>query len=300
MLDTLSLSWYKAKVEAKFYRFRREEFQSWFSDIMERAYPSDFHKIRLSKGDRGCDGYRISTQTVYQVYAPRKASPSELNGKIIDDFNKAIVEFEGKISSWVFVHNDPDGLASETVIDTLGDLNKNNPTISIITNSFNEIWDVVKSLDRTNMLDLFGEAPTLLDMRNLQLEAIVPVLKYIEGREVPSDPPIDPPSEEKLKFNNLSNDIQEMLKLGRRKEILVENYFANVLDPLYGERIAQAFREKYCNLKATDLTEDEIFDELRRFTGGDYFCGTKELSATLAVLSYFFERCDIFENLVYQ
>ena len=154
----------------------------------------------------------------------------------------------------------------------------------------------MEKLETEKIVSLFGHAPTDESLRSLQLESIIPVLRFIEGREVPSEVPIDPPDPQKLECNRFGPEVRDMLKSGRRKERLVENYIDSVRDPEYGESIAVAFRKKYELLKAARLRANEIFDELRIFAGGDHFHDSSKQAAVLAVLSYFFERCDIFEN----
>lgn len=296
MMDSISHKYYRAIIESKFWKLRRTEFQSWFSDIMEKAFPGDFKRIRVSIGDRGCDGYKSSTKTVYQVYAPRKMTSSKLKNKIISDFEQARQEFSGKMSEWIFVHNDPDGLPSEIGVDLLEELKTSNPDVKIITYSLEQIWGIVENLNLNDLVILFGSAPTNAALNDLQIKDIIPVIKFIEGREVPVDVLIDAPDPEKLEFNTFSPAVQELLKSGRRKEILVRYYFNSVRDPNYGESLAESFREKYNLLKNSNLNSNEIFDELRKFAGGERFHGSKEHAAIIAVLSFFFESCDIFEN----
>ena len=54
------------------------EFQSFFEDIMQKAYPT-FQKIRPygKEGDRGNDGYRPDKGIYYQVYSPRNPNEKE-------------------------------------------------------------------------------------------------------------------------------------------------------------------------------------------------------------------------------
>ncbi len=132
----------------------------------------------------------------------------------------------------------------------------------------------------------------------MEIESIIPVLRFIESRNIPPDVPVESPDPEKLEYNRFGYEVRDLLQSGRRKERLVEDYIDTVRDPEYGERIAEAFRRRYGSLKTTCLKPDEIFDELRKFAGGDHFHDTKMQAAVLAVMSYFFERCDIFENPV--
>ena len=54
------------------------EFQRFFEDIMEKAYP-DFQKIRPygKKGDAGNDGYIPVKGEYYQVYSPKSPADKE-------------------------------------------------------------------------------------------------------------------------------------------------------------------------------------------------------------------------------
>ena len=86
-----------------------------------------------------------------------------------------------------------------------------------------------------------------------------------------------------------------LLTAGRRKEKLVEDLLINWPDPEYGNELSAAFISKYRELVSQELSPDEIFMELKTFAGGDSRVPSEQVSA-LAVLSFFFERCDIFEN----
>ncbi len=297
-MDRISHDWYKTKFENEYLKLKRIQFQSRFADLMEIAFPGDFQRIRHSQGDRGCDGYRISDKTVFQVYAPREIRPGELNRKISDDFALALESFGENMKRWVFVHNDPDGLTPETAVDILGGLSSRNPAIEIQTYSFNEVWHIIENLSAEDIGGMFGPAPTMESVRTLGIESIIPVLRFIESRNIPPDVPVEPPDPEKLEYNRFGYEVRDLLQFGRRKERLVETYIDNVRDPEYGEGIAEAFRRRYGSLKTSCLKPDEIFDELRKFAGGDHFHDAKAQAAVLAVMSYFFERCDIFENPV--
>lgn len=67
------------------------EFQSFFENIMEKAY-SDFQKIRPygKEGDAGNDGYRKKLGIYYQVYAPNvpKVNEAKAAEKLENDFLK--------------------------------------------------------------------------------------------------------------------------------------------------------------------------------------------------------------------
>ena len=61
----------------KFRSLSCEAFQLWFEKLVGALHPvGDFQPIRKTQGDGGLDGFVISSQLVYAVYAP-------LGGKMI-------------------------------------------------------------------------------------------------------------------------------------------------------------------------------------------------------------------------
>ena len=127
------------------------------------------------------------------------------------------------------------------------------------------------------------------------LADLKPVIDALQRTDPePGQEPLTPPSVDKLARNSLSNDAAGLLRVGRRKEALVETWFRKSPNAELGERIAEAFRRRYAQLKESDRSADEIFMHLQQYagSGGE----PKQQNAALAVLSYFFERCDIFED----
>ena len=60
MIDRYQLSHYRIVAERDFLKFGASEFQGWFGRIMSTAFASDYVNVRISKGDGGIDGYRLS------------------------------------------------------------------------------------------------------------------------------------------------------------------------------------------------------------------------------------------------
>ena len=86
------------------------------------------------------------------------------------------------------------------------------------------------------------------------------------------------------------------MKIASLREQLVAQYFGGCSDVELGESIAQAFRDRYQRMRQSSWEANSIFNELYGFAGGFHFHSPIEQAAVYAVLSYFFERCDIFEN----
>ena len=142
---------------------------------------------------------------------------------------------------------------------------------------------------------MYGPVPTSEDFKKLSLHDLKPVIDALETSDIdPSDPFPAPRSPEKIEKNNLSQDVAELLRLGRRKSYLVETYFKTIGPVDLGEHIAETFRNRYAWLKSSGMDPDYIFRDLQEFAG---FGGSpKRQVATMAVMIYFFDKCDIFED----
>jgi hypothetical protein len=179
----------------------------------------------------------------------------------------------------------------------LDDLRAVYPTIEIATFGEAEMRAVVMSLADHQLDELFGAVPSQRTLERLDFAALRPVLTVIQRRDPGAEPPLAAPSSTKLQHNALSPDAAALLRLGRGREKLVQDFFDAWPDPSFGEDIAEAFRVRYQALKAVDLSPDQIFGELQSFAGGMEGEPSHQ-GAVLAVLSYFFERCDIFDDVV--
>jgi len=297
-LDDTQRSFYGLKFENTFLRNKGKAFEIFFARVMAHGFVGDFETVRPygPKGDLKCDGFRPSDGTVFQSYAPDSIKLSDLLGKIDEDFDGARKHWGAKMRRWEFVHNDARGLPAEAV-RKLDDLRGAHPEIEIAVFGEAEMRIVVMRLAVHQLEDLFGIVPSQRTLERLDFESLRPVLMAIQRRDPGAEPPLAAPSATKLQHNALSPDAAALLRQGRRREKLVQDFLDKWPDPSYGEGIAEAFRGRYQALKAVDLGPDQIFGELQSFAGGMQGEPSHQ-GAVLAVLSYFFERCDIFEDIV--
>ena len=295
-MDELQRHFFQLKFRIAFLENQGQAFEDLFSRIMCHAFADDFKAVRPygSKGDLKCDGYRASDKTVFQCYAPKTMKLDKLQAKIYEDFNGAVAHWGERMERWIFVHNDDYGLPADARRQLI-DLGKTNPSVSLSDMSYSEIFNITMKLAAPQLEDLFGLAPTQHTLAKLDFEALRPVVMHIQRIDPDENPPLAAPSASKLKANDLSDDAAELLRQGRRRERLVEDFFIRFPNPDFGEEIAQGFRDRYQELKQQDYSADHIFMELQQFAGG--MNGTPQhQAAVLAVMSYFFECCDIFED----
>lgn len=295
-MDNTQRSFYGLRFEVAFLREKGKAFETLFARIMSHAFPGDFEAVRPygRNGDLKCDGYRASDGTVFQCYAPDSIHLRALLAKIDADFQGAKACWGNRLRRWAFVHNDTRGLPAEAV-RKLADLRTANPAVAIETVAEAEMRDIVMGLALHQLEDLFGVAPSQRSLEQITFDTLRPVLLAIERQHPPTDQQLIAPSPTKLEKNTLSDDAAGLLRHGRRREKLVQDFFDRWPNPEFGEEIAQGFRSRYHALKSVGLNSDQIFGELQAFAGGMHGEPSRQ-AAVLAIMSYFFERCDIFED----
>ncbi|MEL6729227.1 MAG: ABC-three component system protein [Pseudomonadota bacterium] len=295
-LDPVQRTHYGYRFELDFLKAQAQAFEDLFNRIMAHRYQSDFQPVRAygNQGDKKSDGYLTREKTVFQCYGPKTTKQSEMLAKIDDDYAGARKHWGERMRRWRFVHNDHEGLPPD-VVQRLTDLNNNDDPVDVDAFGYAELRERVFELTLQQLEDLFGFAPTRSALDGLDFEALRPVLEAIARSEPPPTPPLMAPTAEKLSKNDISKDAADLLRQGRGRQRLVEAFFGSYPDPDFGEEIAQGFRDRYAILKGQDATPDKIFTELQTFAGGMEGSPQRQ-AAVLAVLSYFFDSCDIFED----
>ncbi len=297
MMDELQRCFYGLNFANAFLRERGKAFEAFFSKIMSHAFVGDFVPVRPygAKGDLKCDGYRSSDKAVFQCYAPDTMKITVLLKKMDADFLGAVAHWGKNMRRWTFVHNDGRGLPAEAV-RKMAELQEAHPDVVLIEFSEAELRSTTMGLALHQLEDLFGPVPSGRVLEQVDFAALRPVLLSIKRIDPDPNASVIAPSPEKLQRNALSKDAAGLLLVGRRREHLVESFFEQWPMPDFGEEIAEGFRSRYRALKAAGLSADQVFGELQSFAGG--MTGTAlHQGAVLAVMSYFFERCDIFEDV---
>jgi len=296
-MDSITRAWYGLCVKNALLEKKEQEYENFFCEVMEALYSDDFQLVKAAgrEGDGKSDGYLIPEKCVFQSYAPSSGfNKSKLLAKIEGDFKGAKDKWGENMEKWIFVHSDPEGLP-KYALDLISELKKKNPKIDIKVWRPSFIKEKALSLELNKLVDLLGAAPTQQDMTTLTHDPIKTLLRAMASQTQFHHEGIVPVSVDKLAFNRLSSDAEVLLTAGRRKENLVEDLLRHWPDPEYGEELAQSFRSKYQGLKSLNIEPDNIFMEMKDFAGGNMDTISAQVSS-LAVLSYFFERCDIFEN----
>jgi hypothetical protein len=296
-MDNYQRAYYDVKFLAEFLKRNATEFQTFFEEIMEKGYPGDFQRVRPwgNLGDRKNDGYLKSKRCLFQVYAPNDMNIRKALTKIDTDFRGALPYWRQHFDTWTFVHNAYHGLAPD-ILDKLLSLEVEHAPLKIERVGFEELRREVFQMDAATITSLLGPAPSVQDMMRLGMKDLKPVLINIARHRPILSQEIRPVPPDKLYSNDLSDSVEDLLKLGMQKAWLVQQFFDKWHDPTLGESVAQAFTDEYVRLKEEDNAPDQIFWKLQIFAGGERMQDPSTLSSVLAVIAYLFERCHIYES----
>lgn len=296
-MDKVELSFYRYKYITEVSTSSGTEYQKLFERIMIRKYGTDFVKVMPwgAEGDWKCDGFLQTSKTVYQVYAPNELKAVGTILKIEKDFKGAMEKWGNNMESWTFVHNSTRGVPPQ-VLDKILKIKTDNPSKAISIMGPEELEKILFTLNDSFMADLYGYMPTRDDLTGIRNKDIEKVIDQISRTNVVDGQEMSPVSSRKLYVNNLSEEVRTLIKIGLTKSEAVNNYFSRIYDAKLGDQIASTFNEKYVELKTLELPPDDIFVKLQEFISNGRTMSAKEQVASLAVLTYLFERCDIFEN----
>jgi hypothetical protein len=133
-MNPIDVNYLLLQFKIKIYSKNATEFQSFFEDIMEKAY-LDFQKIRPygNEGDAGNDGYRKDSGIYYQIYAPKvpKLNEAKAAKKLLEDFQKLQNKWNeiSRIKEYYFVFNDKYSGSIQQLEEAISLLKANNPSI---------------------------------------------------------------------------------------------------------------------------------------------------------------------------
>jgi hypothetical protein len=105
------------------------------------------------------------------------------------------------------------------------------------------------------------------------------------------------PITDKISKNNLTDDVKFLLTGGMSKVQEVSRFIDNSLnlDPDFATKLITGFTRQYRILSDEGITGDELFNKMYQFSYSNNQNHAIQF-AGLAVLSYLFERCEVFEK----
>lgn len=292
----LPQAYYELLFEKAFRLAKGDEFQTFFEKLMGLAYKADFMPCRPwgNEGDHKNDGFLKSERRLFQVYAPNEMAAKKAVPKIGEDFTGAKENWGTHFDKWVFAHNATDGLPPH-VQKVLLDFEKANPGITLEPWGLEEFRLVFRRLTTDDLQSWLGFVPSDETKTELGFSDLQNVLEAIANQSAPVSCEVKEVPAGKIEANVLSESVTILLKAGMAKAPLVAAFFEKWHDETLGERVAEAFRTKYQSLRG-QARPDEIFSALESWAGGNDRGSPRRQLAVLAVLAYYFDSCDIFEE----
>ncbi len=280
-------------------RDRGEAFQDFFATLMELRYPGgDFVRVRPwgNVGDRKNDGYLRSQRKLFQCFGPEEMKPiTKCTTKVKEDFTGALPHWKAHYDKWIFVHNDPQGLPPQ-VLKILLELTKKHKPVEALHWGVMDLLSEFKGLQPSQVASLLGPAPERKDVVGVRVEDVKRLLDHIALQPEPDQADVRPVPADKLQHNQLSDAASTLLTAGMTRADVVKKYLRGVADQTRYDRVAAAFKLRYQELRAEGIPPDEILAELQRFVSGASVASPTHQAATLAILAFFFETCEIFER----
>lgn len=286
--------------DQKFDTCKMGDFEAWFSELAACAWGNDFELIKAGgvHGDKKSDGRRISAEVVFQSYAPE--SPATFASNSVKKVNDSFPEVTGywpNLKEWVFVHNNAAGITT-SLSDALEALRVSYPSIKISTASRRFLKDELHDqLSVSQMIDIYPLAS--LDFKNVEMKHVRPLLKRIIREKTQIVDLSDfggIPDEKKLDHNELSSDSKMFLANAFSYIGVVDRYHEGMSNPRNASDLQAEMRGKYLELKDYGYEPDEILGKLVSFVRG-VEDDTKTMAAAYVVAAYYFDACDIFENV---
>lgn len=277
----------------------QNRFEAWFLELSACVWGADFEPIKAggAHGDKKCDGRRVSTETVFQCYAPESNSTFAKDGpaKVAKSF-EGIREYWPNLKEWVFIHNNAEGITAK-VSDVIEALRVSHPDIKISTASRRYLKDELHDrLTLSQMYDLYPSAR--LDFKDVGMEHVRPLLKRIIQEKSTDFDPNDfgeIPNEAKLDYNSLSPDAKHNIKRARPNIGIVDRFIDRMSNPVHASTLQSKLRCKYKELSDYGYEPDEILGQLLAYVRGEE--EPKATAAAYVILAYYFDACDIFENV---
>lgn len=136
------------------------------------------------------------------------------------------------------------------------------------------------------------------ELTNITFAELQVIVSYLVSPNIPFDVKdsldhIAP--KEKIDKNNLSSENAGLIAIGMTKVKQVKNYLNSNPDVNFSERLRTRLVICYNNEKSNESDSNVVFSSLLSYMseGSRDF---KKIASALAVLTYFFETCDIFEK----
>ncbi len=286
------------------------QFENLFTGIMKKVN-SNFKKVKPygNVGDRKNDGFIPQSGTYYQVYAPENIANVRT---VVDAVKKLEVDFKELVDHWddtneikefKFVVNDKKKGCPADVEKKMLELKNLYPDKSFKTYTLDDLIVDFLRLDLDSQYAIVGFIPTAEKLTTGSLSILSNTIQYLIDNEGKRDQSSEGFSSseffEKIEYNNISEQISELLLKAETQSYLLEDYFKSSFNKKLKLLLRDIFNFIYEEEKARidvhdRLTSSIIFFRILERTAIDESQSGR--NSALILISYYFVSCDIFET----
>lgn len=282
----------------KLHSLTGDAFQTFFHDLMTCSCPS-FVDVRThgKLGDLSSDGLSLYDRRLFACYAPETPDASKTISKFKGDVTGALAKRSGQFDTFVFVHNDTRGTHPE-ISAALADARNAHSGLRFEVMGARHLRDIIGRLSRDQVEDLLGSPLPLQHTVTVGLAEMEELLAELSMAGITLDEaaPVEAVSIHKLQFSELTPDSQAEIRDAMRHSPMIDDYYARRIDVTERDEVAARFNREYRDAIASDVEPEDTLLRLREFLAGSRVQSGPMYRAQTAVLAYFFQRCDIFEN----
>ncbi len=301
-LSPAERQFYRIQVTDLFLGTEGKQFEKGVADILHEAFEDFFDPEPWGgEGDWGCDGYIEGGRHVFACYgSEHKAYENDYaRQKVAKDLNRAIEKWPMMVE-WTFITNTKCGPKFMSKWEKLKAEHGPQSDTPLKMDLWRErdIIRIVLGLSEESLGFLY---PGCESIRDFDLGDFVDTIgQFVAGTSwVPDAAKIDEVSQDKMDYNKIDEYYQEELVKGMPASPLIKRWFDSLPDPGYCDFVASRFKANYLVLKRDESSPEAILEALYVRVGGSQFRarGKARRMSTLSAVSYFFQSCDIFENV---
>jgi hypothetical protein len=270
-----------------------------------------FRKIKPygNVGDKKNDGFLPKTGYYFQVYAPENPeNPRTIKNAI----SKLVNDFSGLYKSWNdtnpiqkfhFVINDKQRGCPPDLELKIVDLRNMYPSIEFATYTLDNLLDDFCKLSQEDMEKIVGVIPNFGEYETASIPEFQKIIDHLliqtkDDNTNEDESLIKLEFEEKILFNKLTSDIAEMLRMAEIQSYILDDYFSNNEDKYLKTKLRNILSQMYISEKVQFEQINELNSSLIFFKLLDYITqnkSTESLNASLILIAFYFDACDIFE-----
>lgn len=283
---------------AHLHELHGNSFEAFFHDLMVLCVPG-FVDVRTAGrlGDQSSDGLELFNQKLYACYAPETVDAKTTVRKFQSDLEGAIAKRSDQFTTFVFVHNDVRGV-HPGISAALAKARNDYPAVSFELMGMRHFRDLLGKQDCQDVEALLQKQLPLQYAVAVGLQEMEELLADLASQRSPdaAPAPIEAVSVYKLNYSYLTEESQSELRYGMRHSAMISDYYERRIDITERDEVAARFHSEYLEAVSAGLEPEDVLLRLREFLAGNRVASAPAYRAQTAVLAYFFESCDIFEN----